>query len=502
MQSRLYLLGRLPRLTTMATKPAVRSVPPFARLAAVGLLLAACVGVLVGAKYVRRQSDSVPLLLCSAERGPFVHQVTVKGELESSANVDVACEVRSRNSAWIRILEVVPEGTRVQPGDFLVRLDSSQLERDRIRQQAVCEDVAALVAQVRSRLRTAEYNRDHYLQSDYALAHRDAEMAVFTAEEQVRQARQALEASRKLLAMGFITPKQFQADEFGLQRAETELRVAKRRRFVLENFTRARRLIELETAVVATRARLRSLEHVLKRNQELLADIEDQIRKCIIRAPVAGVVVLNHLYHNDHAHLVAPGELTMERRVLVRLPDPRHMQVKALVTEDKIAIVQPGVKATIELEAFPHVLLDGEVVRVNEYPEPDSFMASAVKKYQTIVRVNNPLPGMRPGLTAEVTFSLHQLGDVIQLPRQAVFKHGDADYCICVSGERWEARPIVLGPSNGKTVVVRSGLAQGESVILCPEAYRDKVELPPVVHGAAPQKGNSDTRLARAVPAS
>lgn len=482
----------------MATKPAVRSIAPSARLAAVAVLVAACLAGMLGAKYLGPASDPVPLLLCRAERGPFVHQITVKGELESSANVDVACEVRSRSSAWIRILEVVPEGTRVEAGDFLVRLDSSLLEQERTRQQAVCENVAALVAQVRSRLRTAEYNRDHYLQSEYALAHREAEMAVFTAEEQVRQARQSLEASRKLLAMGFITPKQFQADEFGLQRAETELSVAKRKRFVLENFTRPRRMIELETVVMATRARLRSLEHVLKRNQELLADIEQQIRKCVIRAPVAGVVVLNHLYHNDHAHLVAPGELTMERRVLVRLPDPRHMQVKALVTEDKIAAVQPGVKATIELEAFPHVLLDGEVVRVNEYPEPDSFMASAVKKYQTIVRVNKPLPGMRPGLTAEVTFALAQLGDVIQLPRQAVFKHGEQDYCICLSQGQWEARPITLGPSNGKTVVVRSGLAEGESVVLCPEAYRDKVKVPDVAPGAQPSYGPPGGQLARA----
>lgn len=482
----------------MATKPAVRSIPPSVRLGALAVLVAAVLAGVLGVKYLEPAGDQVPLLLCQAQRGPFVHRVTVKGQLESSANVDVACEVRSRSSAWIRILEVVPEGTRVEAGDFLVRLDSSLLEQERTRQQAVCEDVAALVARVRSRLRTAQYNRDHYLQFEYALAHHEAEMAVFTAEEQVRQARQSLEASRKLLAMGFITPKQFQADEFGLQRAETELRVAKRKRFVLENFTRPRRLIELETAVVATRARLRSLEHVLKRNQELLADIEQQIRKCTIRAPVPGVVVLNHLYHNNHAHLVAPGELTMERRVLVRLPDPRHLQVKALVTEDKIAAVQPGVKATIELEAFPHVLLDGEVIRVHEYPEPDSFMASAVKKYQTIVRVNNPLPRLRPGLTAKVTFSLAQLDEVIQLPRQAVFKHGEQHYCICVSQGHWETRPISLGPSNGKTVVVRSGVAEGESVVLCPEAYRDKVHLPEPTPGGRPSYSEAARQLAGA----
>jgi multidrug efflux pump subunit AcrA (membrane-fusion protein) len=184
------------------------------------------------------------------------------------------------------------------------------------------------------------------------------------------------------------------------------------------------------------------------------------------------------MYHDDHAHMVAPGEQTMERRVLVRLPDPTRMQVKAKVSEEKIALVEPGVEASIALEAFPHAQLRGEVVRVSEFPEPESWHGASVKQYQTIVRVDDPLAGMRPGLTADVKLSLQRLDDQLQVPCQAVFRRGEQDYCISAEGGQWEARPVTLGPTNGKTVVIRSGLAEGEPVVLCAAAHRDDVELP------------------------
>ncbi|MCR4414011.1 MAG: efflux RND transporter periplasmic adaptor subunit [Thermoguttaceae bacterium] len=479
----------------MNRPPAYRH--PLSRLAFLGMLALIAAVPLGLRSFFGNDSGPEDVLTCRATREPFVHEISVKGQVESAVNVDVACEVKSRDSAWIRILEVVPEGTRVQPGDFLVRLDSSLLEDERNRQQLAVEESRARVAQARSRLSTAEYNREHYLRGEYALARKDAEIAVFNAQEQVRQAKQALEASRKLLAEGFVTPKQFQADEFGLKRAETELGVARLKLSVLDGYTRMRRLIELESAVVAAKARLASAESILKRNEERLADIEEQIKKCVLRAPVAGEVVLNHLHQEDHSHMVAPGELTMERRVLVRLPDPRHMQVKAFVTEDKIAAVQPGVRAAIELEAFPHIRLKGQVIRVNEYPEPDSFMGTAIKKYQTIVRIDNPIPGMRPGLTAQVSFSIQQSAEQIQVPCQAVFKHGDQNYCICVEGDAWEARPVTLGPTNGKMVVIREGLEEGQRVVLCAAAHRDEVGMPEVPATSAPLEPTSENRLAR-----
>src|SRR5690606_25278385 len=70
--------------------------------------------------------ESGPIVLTDkVRRGPFEHIVLEQGEVESSGNVDVICEVQSRNSAGTAILWVIDEGSQVNAGDRLVELDAS-----------------------------------------------------------------------------------------------------------------------------------------------------------------------------------------------------------------------------------------------------------------------------------------------------------------------------------------------------------------------------------------
>jgi HlyD family secretion protein len=409
-------------------------------------------------------------------RGDFAHDLLVKGEVASAVHTEVRCEVRSHRDSWLRILEVVPEGTCVEPGDFLIQLDSSGLEDERNVQQVVCEKAQAEVVRLRSVYEAAEIAKQDYLQGEYALERQDAELALFVARDRVRKAQQSLEASRKLEARGYITAQQLRADEYALQAAETDLRMAEVKLHVLEHFTKRKKLTGLDSTLAATKAQLAAAEANSKLSRYKLADIEDQIRKCTLRAPAAGTVVLAHLHHNGHSHLVEPGESTMERRVLVRLPDFRHMQVDAKVEEDKIAFVKPGLPATIRLEGIPEAELYGRVVKIDEYPDPEAWFD--VKQYKTTVAIDAPLEGMRPGMTAEVTIHVRWLEDQLQVPAQAVLAWGDKSYCIAEGDAGWEACEVSLGPTNGMTTVIRSGLCVGQKVAMSPASFRDKVSLP------------------------
>lgn len=411
-------------------------------------------------------------------RGDFIHQVAARGELESSVNVEVKCEVRARTNAWTRILEVVPEGTLVQPGDFLVRLDSSALEDDRTQQQIYVEQAEARVIQTRSAYQIAQSARREYLNGEYALQHLAAEMAHLVAVDKARRARDYLAYSRQMVAQGYITEVQLEADEFAVKSAEQEKRVAETRLKVLEQFTKVRRLKELDGAVAACKAQMESSIKIHGIRCEQLADIEAQIKKCVIRAPVAGQVVLAHLYHQGHSHMVEPGELTLEKRALVRLPDPHQMQIKALINEDRIAQVRQGASVTICLDAFPEQELRGKVLKVNEYPNPDNWFGPGVKQYEAIVSLDpSPLP-LRPGLTADLKVCVTRLEDQLQVPCHAILEHGDKTYCISTDGYRMIAQEVVTGPSNGKFIVIKSGLEEGQEVVLGAATYRDKVALP------------------------
>jgi RND family efflux transporter MFP subunit len=445
-------------------------------VAVVGLVAVVAAGW--GYRKMARSGSTGEPLCCPVVCGPFVHEVAVRGEVESAVNVDVRCEVRPPTGDWLRILEVVPEGTHVEPGDFLVRLDSSLLESDLNQQKIACEQAKAVLNEAKNTHETAVFAEQEYLRGEFFLKRQKAEMALFVAEEQLRQARESAESARKLHALGFVTLQQMQADEFAQKAAETDVRSARGALEVLDQFTRPKKLKDLQSAVVTSQAKVVAAEYRNQLAQQRLADLEEQIRKCVLRAPVAGDVVLAHQYHNDHAHMVAPGEQTQEKRVLVRLPDPRHMQVKAKITEDKVAAVRPGLPATIELEAFPGVRLPGKVVRIKEFPDAEDWMGSAVKQYETTVRIEAPLPGLRPGLSAYLKIRLEGLEEQVQVPPHAVFRHGAKDYVIRAGGGRLEAQEVVLGSNNGHHVVVKSGLAAGDRIVSGAASYRDKVALP------------------------
>lgn len=436
---------------------------------------------LVGAA-VKASLSSNPLekapLTCRVVRADFAHDISVQGELESAVNVEVRCEVRSESSYWVRILEVVPEGTFVQPGDFLVRLDSSGLEADRERQVITCEQLKASVIQVRRVLETVTLARDAYLEGEYKLAEEQAKLVLMVAQDAERRAREFYDGSVKLESRGYITDLQLRADEYAWQAAKTQLSMAKAKLAVLEQFTKPVRMTQLNTAVVSAKARLTAAECSLKFAIQRLEFIDEQIRNCIIRAPVAGQVVLAHLFHYGHAHMVEPGEVTLQKRVLVRLPDFRRMQVAALIEEDKIALVRPGLAVTVQLPAFPGVVRSGHVVKINEYPEAEDWLGSAVKKYKAVVAIDSPPKGARPGMTADVAVHLNRLADRVQVPAPAVIHHGDQDYCIQRDGDRFELREVSLGPTNGMNVVIQKGLNEGDEVVLSAVAHRDKVALP------------------------
>ena len=78
--------------------------------------------------------EATPLMY-RVERGDFIHDITERGELLSASNVEIRCEVQSRNSAGTTILEVIPEGTYVEEGQILVRLDDSALKTEETQQQ-------------------------------------------------------------------------------------------------------------------------------------------------------------------------------------------------------------------------------------------------------------------------------------------------------------------------------------------------------------------------------
>jgi HlyD family secretion protein len=414
-------------------------------------------------------------VMATATTGPFMQQVVERGEVESSSNVEIRCQVQSRAAAGVPIIEIVPEGTYVKEGEFLVKLDDSALQTDVVQQQIACNTSRALAVEAQAdfeanKLALQEYESGTFRQEEGALQSDE-----FVAKENMRRAEEYLRYSQKLAARGYVTEVQLEADRFAVEKARNELTSAQTKLEVLHRYTKLKTLNKLKADVETAEARMRSRENSHKLDLDRLKTLESQLANCIINAPTSGQVVYANPASGEP--LIAEGKLVRERQIIVRLPDPKRMQVAARVNESRIDRVKTGMTTRIRLDAFPDVELTGVVREVSEYPLPAVSAYSSMKEYATYIDITEPPPGVRSGMTAQASIEVEKLDQVVQIPLQAVVERGDRFYCIVAQDGQFAAREVSVGHANEQVVVINDGVQPGDQVVLAPQNYEAYVSF-------------------------
>lgn len=456
----------------------------YRKWAARGMLLLVAAGLTAGVwQWLGargRTSRSGKPLLAAAHLGPFIHEVIERGDIASSSNVDVRSEVRQRtNNGGVAILEIVPEGAYVRPGDFLVRLDDSALQFELLQQQISVKNSEALVSQAETSLETAELAVEEFESGTYKQGVEELQALLLVAQENLRRAEEYLHYSERLAAKGYVTNIQLDADRFAVLKAKKDFAVAETKLNILTNFTKEKTLKRLESDVQAAEAKLRATKDSHQIELDRLKNVEEQIAKCRITAPVNGQVV----YANDSGRssdvLIEEGRMVRERQTIIRLPDHEKMQVVAKVNESHVDLIEPGQTVAIRVDALPGVELTGVVRKVAEYPLPTSSYTAHVKNYATEIEIHDPPKDLRPGMTAEVAVLVEHREQALQVPVQSVVERAGHFFCIVqAADEDLAAREVEIGATNDKFVVIESGLAADDQVCVSPQPYLTDMDLP------------------------
>ena len=419
--------------------------------------------------------EEMPLMYEVAS-GDFFHEITESGEVKSARNVEIRCEVQGGST----ILEIVPEGTYVKPGDILAKLDHSALDTDRTQQEITCNTSEAAKITAGTDYTNAELALLEYKDGKYRQEQEQINSKISVAEENLRRAKDYYDYSKKLAKRGYITKLRLEADEFAIEKAELDKQAAETELMVLEEFTKKKTINELESAIKSAAANLKSEEASHALDMERLALIKSQIEKCTILAEQPGQVVYANETnrHGGQEVIIEAGVNVRERQTIIRLPDPKAMQVIAKINEAKVTFVEEGMPVRIHMDAYPDREFDGIVEKVNEYPAAASWWAGSVKEYETYIKILGSPEGLKPGLSAEVRVRVEHLSDVVFVPVQAVFEHAKKHYCVLRKGDSWKAREVEIGSTNDKVVVIEKGLQADEQIVLGAFAYHDRVDLP------------------------
>lgn len=441
-------------------------------------------------------------VLGTATRGDLAIVVTDKGDLESSKTITVKCEVEVEA---IKIISILPEGTRVKKGDEVVRFDADKLKRSLAEQeikykQAEGKAEAARqelevqnnkaeseIAKARLALTLADLDLEKYIKGEYQADVDDKNGQIKLAERELQDAEEKLKHYKDFVKKGFGTPEQLRLKQLEVDRARNNLDRDKAKLMVLEQFTRRRQEAELyekaaeakrdlkrtesssKATIAKTRADLESAEVVSRLEKEQLERAQKQMEYTIVKSPADGIMVYAQTRIWDPTSRIQAGNVVSFQQPLFKIPELDNMQVRVKIHESKVKKIQVGQKAEIRIDALPNKVLSGTVQSVATLADGSRpWMPNIVKEYETIVTVDE-LPteaSLKPGMTAEVGIKANYLAGIVMVPVQAVAEQNGHHYVYVHAGRQAVRREVTIGESNDKFVEIKSGLAMGEQVHL------------------------------------
>lgn len=175
-----------------------------------------------------------------------------------------------------------------------------------------------------------------------------------------------------------------------------------------------------------------------------------------IAAPFSGTITDVNIMPGDQA---TPGD------VAFRLADLSSLLVDVEVSEVDINQIDSGQSVTLELDASPGRIYQGEVTEI----ALDSQPIQGVVNYIVTVEITDPDEEIKPGMTAAVNIIVSRLGDVLLVPNRAVrLSDGERVVYILEDGEL-VAVGVVLGASSDfYSEVIGGELEEGDVIVLNP----------------------------------
>jgi RND family efflux transporter MFP subunit len=368
------------------------------------LLMAACAGHSEPARQEAAGPEGPPTVpVAKVTRDNLSTNLNLTGEFEPFQEVDVMAKV----SGYLKSIKV-DIGDRVREGQLLATLEIPEMADEATKAAASSDQAVSEVATASDQVHQAE--------SAHELAHLS-----YT---------RILEVSKKEAG---LVPQQ-QLDEF-----------------------HSRDLVA-EAQVAAAKSNLRSAEqrtHVTRAEEGRLKTLYNY---ATITAPFTGVVTKR--YANTGSMIQAGTASQSQAMPVIRLSQNNLLRLILPVPESIVPHIHVGGTVDVRVPSLDRTF-PGRVVRFAEK------IQLSTRTMDTEVDVPNPSLTLIPGMYAEVNLRVEERKNTLTVPLDAVEGTGASArvYIVQPPGVIHFA-PVVLGMETAQRVEIRSGLQEGDQVIV------------------------------------
>ena len=247
--------------------------------------------------------------------------------------------------------------------------------------------------------------------------------------------------------------------------------------------TRAQ-LVAMEALAEADKARHDAALDQVEQARANLKQLQDDLAKTRIFAPMAGTI--SKL--NKEVGEIALGSQFQEDVILV-ISNLEGMEAQVQVDENDIVSVSIGDTATIEVDALPNVVLQGEVTEIaNTATLTGAGTTDQKTEFEVKITITDTLSQLRPGMTASADIVTDVRESALGVPIQAVavrtaeqLKAGSAagdektwepdddgfvELVFVILGGKAEARPVRTGIQSDTHIEIVEGLTEGETIVI------------------------------------
>jgi HlyD family secretion protein len=427
------------------------------------VLAVAIVAMLAAGAALWRRTSAGGEMSALVRRGTLGAKLTATGVLRPVQSITYRSPLGGREA---EITFLVAEGTRVNEGDLLVRIDTTDLQREL--ERAVQERRQAQVD-----LQVAEIERqegqtavDSLAEGEGALTVEETRTRLQLAEKKVARLQEEHDTLKPLLEKGFITRDELRRTADELEQASEDLALARRRAEILIERTHPRDRQRAELQLAQKNAQRENVRARLVESEARLKLLESQVENSSIYARRPGLVVHEEFLAASPRRKVRMGDRVTGSQGLVTIPEVDRMLVEASVSEADVHRLQAGMRATVFLEAFPGLRLTGQVTRVGTLARTSVERPLDDKRFDLIVELDPARNDLRPEMTARADVSLGERSNVLLIPVNAVFERDSVTVAHVLRPLGAETRAIQLGESDDAVVEVVAGLEEGERVAL------------------------------------
>lgn len=441
----------------------------------------------------------------TAKRGVFDINIVTTAVIDARRSITLSSDLPSNKA---KVVDLAPEGVPIRQGDIVASFDPTPFEEaiEDLNQQIQQEQTQLLQEQaelelqdgahqdrldkLEYQLELAELNLAKLRDSDIPLRLARAENELGQAKSAHESARQALNSQQELFAGGFTTRNKLQEAEDEERARHQALAISRTNTENLRNIELPGEIKRAELQVRNRQTELASAERSLQQKrlqqnaavfrskttienlQQRLRKEQSNLEKTVIAAPVSGLVLYKDISFQNENRKVQIGDSLWNRHGFAVIPDLTEMIARTRVRESDISKVQVGLGATVTPEAYPDMQISGTITSIGTLTNaPDD--QNSINYFDVAIELDGGSSQLRPGMSAKAVIQSRHYDDVIYIPVEAVF-YNDNNTIAWVR-ENGAVKPvdIQVGPGDGVHVVVESGLAEGDELLLAMPVFEN-----------------------------